>query len=83
MVNYLINLLINCDELVNDDFINQRSYNDFYSCDMIFWSNGERRKYKDVERELARARAKKIWWSKNLKPKFSKKFFRRNLKFDE
>ena len=36
---------------MNYDFNNQRSYNDFYSCNMTFWSNDKRRKYKDVERE--------------------------------
>ena len=29
-----------------------------YSYSMTFWANGKKRKYKDVERELAKARAK-------------------------
>ena len=35
------------------------SYNDFYCCNTTFWVNRSKRKYKDVERELAKARAKK------------------------
>ena len=34
------------------------SYNDFYCCNATFWVNRSKRKYKDVERELAKARAK-------------------------
>ena len=41
---------------------NKRSQNDFYCYSMTFWVNGKKRKYKDVERELAKARAKKTAW---------------------